>query len=238
MRPSAAMARLNRLALPGHVHLALLPGRPAQPLWRDEDDARRFTAALRDAATQQQVAVHAYALLPDRVLLLATPASAEGLSRLVQELGRRYVAGFNRRHGRSGPLWAGRYRATIVQDGAATLAAMLYVDLAAQADGLVGHAADHAWSSARHHLGLQRDPVVKDNAAYWQLGNTPFDREQAYRRQLDEGLPSARTAELTGRMHKGWAIGDPAFLQQLAQAAGRPVQPRPRGRPARPRAPV
>ncbi|MBI5254945.1 MAG: transposase [Burkholderiales bacterium] len=225
------MARLSRLALPGHVHLALLPGHDGQPLWRDEEDARRFTAALRDAATQQRVAVHAYALLGNRVLLLATPESADGLSRLVQELGRRYVAGFNRRHGRSGSLWAGRYRATIVQEGAALLEAMLFVDLAAQRDGLVGQAADHPWSSVRHHVGLLRDPVVKDNPAYWSLGNTPFEREQAYRRLLEEGLAPTRWVELSGCMHKGWAIGDPAFLQKLAQAAGRPVQPRPRGRP-------
>lgn len=225
------MARLSRLAVPGQAHLILLNGLKGRPLCLDDDDRRRFLAALRDAASQQRTAVHAHVLLDEQAQLLATPEGREGVSRLIQELGRRYVAGFNRRHGLQGPLWDGRFRATIVQPGSTTLEAMVFVDLQPVRTGLVQSAGEYPWSSARHHLGQLRDPAVTDAAVYWQLGNTPFDRELAYRRLLDEGLPPGRVLQFGEAGRKGWALGDAAFLAQLADQAGRPVQPRRRGRP-------
>lgn len=227
------MARLSRLAVAGQAHLAVLRGLPNQPLCLDDEDRRRYLAALRDAAAQQRCAVHAHVLCNDQALLLLTPEAGESLSRLVQELGRRYVAGFNRRHDRRGPLWHGRFRATIVQPGVTSLEAMLFIDLCPVRAGLVATADEYPWSSARHHLGQVRDPVVTDNAAYWQLGNTPFDRELAYRRCLEDGLPAARTLQFVEAGHKGWALGDAGFLARLAELAGRPVRPRPRGRPVK-----
>jgi len=228
------MARQIRLAVAGQAHLLVLQALPGDPLCRDDEDRRRFQAALRDAAVQQQCAVHAYVLLDDQTHWLLTPETDQGPTRLVQELGRRYVAGFNRRHGRSGPLWRGRFRAAIVQAGPWLLQAMLYVDLLPARCGVVSAAAEYPWSSARHHLGQLRDPLISEHAAWWQLGNTPFDRELAYRRLLDEGLPAAQEHQLAQASIKGWALGEVGYLADLALQAGRPVQPRRRGRPAQP----
>lgn len=226
------MARQSRLAVGGLPHLvsltALRPGR----LCLDDEDRKRFLAALRDAAAPLPAAVHAHVLMDSEALLLVTPEHPAALSQLVQALGRRYVAGFNRRHGRRGPLWDGRFRAAIVQPGAATLDAMLFVELQPVQAGLVQQAAEYPWSSVRHHLGQWRDPVVTDNTAYWQLGNTPFDREQAYRLCLAEGLPAARSAALGRAAQRGSAVGEVPFLAQLQHDIGRPVLPRRRGRPA------
>lgn len=224
------MARLPRLALAGQPHLVLMQGHSAQAVFTDDADRQQFLAALRESAPQHGVAVHGYALLPQQVLLLLTPAEGAALGRLMQGLGRRYGAAFNRRHGRSGSLWAGRFRTAVVQAGAPLLEAMLFVDLQA----LTGGPAQAAWSSLDHHLGRRRDPVITDGPAWWTLGNTPFDREAAYRRFIDEGLAPERTAALAAAAHKGWAIGDAVFLAGLAQQTERPVQPRPRGRPRRP----
>ena len=223
------MARLPRLAVAGHAHLALMLGHSAQPVFVDDGDRQAFLAALRDAARQHGVAVHAYALQPTQVLLLLTPTTGNALGLLMQGLGRRYGAAFNRRHGRRGSLWAGRFRTAVVQPGAHLLEALLHVDL----QGAVGGAPSAAWCSLGHHLGARRDPLVTDCSAWWALGNTPFEREAAYRRCLDEGLPPGRAAALADAASKGWAVGDAAFLATLAQQADRPVQPRPRGRPAR-----
>ncbi|HYE70886.1 MAG TPA: transposase [Aquabacterium sp.] len=227
------MARLSRLALGGHVHLAELCALPAARLAHDDEDRGEALASLHSAAQQHRVSLHAYALMDQRLYLLATPQYNEGLSLMVQGLGRRYVPRFNRRHGLTGRLWDGRFRATIVQPGAVALDAMLFVDGAAMEE--LGMAAtEHAWSSARHHLGHARDPMLSDRAEYWQLGNTPFERERAYRARLEEGLSSSRREELAQAVHKGWAVGDPAFLSHLRELIDRPLQPRRRGRPARP----
>jgi putative transposase len=217
------MARLTRLALAGHAHLLTLRALGGLPLFVDDHDRAAFLAVLREAAQQHEVALHGHALLETQVYLLATPARAEGLSRLVQALGRRYVIAYNRRHGRRGGLWDGRYRATILQPGTAVLDALLFVDGQAPVEA--------GWTSAAHHLGSRREPGLVDCAEYWRLGNTPFDRELAFRQRLQDGLGARRSEQLAAAAHKGWAIGDGAFLAQLAEQARRPVQPRPRGRP-------
>jgi putative transposase len=220
------MARLPRLALAGHAHLVLLRAAQGQVLFLDDTDRRSFVAALAAALPQDRCALLAYALLLDQVLLLVTPGSDEGLSRFVQAVGRRYVAAFNRRHAHRGGLWDGRYRATIVEPGAHTLDAALYIDTLGSAQP-----SSSPWCSAPHHLGLSRDPLLTVSPAYWQLGNTPFDREQAYQRRLAEGLPAERTARLSEAAHKGWPVGGKAFIAALAARTARPLAPRPRGRP-------
>jgi len=230
-----SMARLPRLALAGAAHLVALYGHSGQPVFVDDEDRRQFLAALRESALQHQVAVHGYVLLAEHVHLLLTPASAGALGALMQGLGRRYGAAFNRRHQRRGSLWAGRFRAAVVQQGAAMAEALLFIESHAQRSGLVAAAADYPWSSARHHLGLARDPLISESGSWWALGNTPFEREAAYRLLLDEGLSEPRATLLADACRKGWAWGDAAFLAELAQQTARPLQPRRRGRPARPR---
>ncbi|NRF66611.1 transposase [Aquincola sp. S2] len=228
------MARLTRLALAGHAHLIALQALVGLRLFVDDADREAFLRVLREAGQQHHVALHGYTLLDDQVYLLATPRVAEGLSLLVQSLGRRYVATYNRRRVRRGGLWDGRYRATILQPGAAVLDALVLIDSQALRAGLVTAPAEAVWSSARHHLGLLRDPLLATCDEYWRLGNTPFEREEAYRQRMLDGLGSRRVEQLTAAVHKGWAVGDDAFLAHLAEQTGRPVQPRPRGRPPKP----
>jgi putative transposase len=227
------VARLPRLALGGQVHLATLYGLGGQSVFADEADRRMLLSMLREVAVQQRVAIHAYVLLEDHLHLLLTPATDGGLGLLMQGLGRRYVAAFNRRHQRRGTLWAGRYRATVVQPGEPQLEALLFVDQHPARSGQVAAAEDFEWSSAKHHAGLRRDPLITDGDAYWQLGNTPFDREAAYRRLLAAGLSSGRARALADAARKGWAVGDEAYLIALGQQSARPLRPRRRGRPAK-----
>lgn len=225
------MARLPRLDLPGLAHLLVLRGQAGLPVVVDLQDRQALLAALRESALQQQVAVEAYTLADDHLHLLLRPATPGALAATVQGLGRRYVAAFNRRHGRSGSPWAGRYRATPLQAGAAVRDAMLFIDSHAQRHGLVAEPGDEPWSSAAHHLGRRRDALVTDGPDWWALGNTPFERELAWRHLLAEGLGAARVRQLAEASHKGWPVGDAPFLAELARQAQRPVQPRPRGRP-------
>ena len=227
------MARLPRLVVPGCAHLLLQRALRAQPLFVDDVDHRQYLAALNDAMRAQSVLLHGYALLDDAVLLLLRPPSQAALSRSVQALGRRYVAAFNRRHGRSGTIWDGRFRAGVVQDGATLLQALLLIDSAASRGGAAAAAPPSAWSSAAHRLGLKRDVLLSDPPEYWRLGNTPFEREAAYGRLLAQGLDAATLRRIEHAAANGWAIGSPQFLAEVAQHAGRPARPRARGRPPR-----
>jgi putative transposase len=227
------MARRPRLALGGELHLVLLRGHNDQPVFADDADRTAFVALLHEAALKHDVAVHAYALLANEVHLLLTPVQADALGRLVQSLGRRYVAAYNRRHARRGTLWDGRFRNALVDAQTLLMDAIVHVETLPVAAGLASAAADWPWSSAAHHSGRRHDAVVTDHPRYWQLGNTPFEREHAHTVALSvaqQCSPDTRFADATRR---ALILGPPSFRARVAAALDRPAQARPRGRPRR-----
>ncbi len=224
------MARLPRLVLPGFAHFVILLGHGGRAVFADDAERQAFSSALREAAAAEQVQLHAYALLDHEVQLLATPATASGLGRMMQALGRRYVAACNRRHGRMGSPWEGRFRCAMVQPGATLLDVMRIVD--GQADtGASPPALLH--TSAGHRCGQHHLAHLVDPPEYWQLGNTPFEREIAYRTLLANGLSVERSLALRSAALGGWVAGDKAFAAEVEALVTRPTAPRPRGRPRR-----
>ena len=225
------MARLSRLTLPGYLHHVIQRGHNRQPIALDADDHQRLLALLRTAAREHGLALHAYVLMPNHLHLLATPEAADSLPRSMQALGRSYVRQFNRKHGRSGTLWEGRYRSTLLEADTCLLACMAYLDLNPVRAGLAAAASDYPWSSHGHYAGLRPDPWLSPHALYWALGNTPFAREQAYAGQVAAGLSEAEQARLAQAAHSGWALGSAPFLEELQKRAGRRVSPGRAGRP-------
>lgn len=219
------MARLPRLTLAGHAHCVRLTTVHGQPLALDAQDEQALLAALHELAPAHRVAVWAYGFEAQALACVLCPHSTEALGRFMQALGRRYVQAFNRRHGRSGALWASRYRAAVVEPGPWLLAAMLHVERPAWQEGRPG--------SAAHHLGLAREPGLSEPPALWALGNTPFEREHAWRQRLEQGLDAATGSALAAAVQGAWALGSPAFVAAVAAASGRPAQPRRPGRPQR-----
>lgn len=222
------MARLPRLEWPGHSHYLLQRAHGAlgdRGVFADATDRRNFLAALTEAAKSEAVQVHAYALLAQELQLLATPTQPGALGRLMQALGRRYVSAYNRRHGRRGSVWEGRFRCAVVEPGAARLAVLQLVD---------GQSTEPGLTSVAPRLGGPRDPLLTDPPEWWALGNTPFEREAAYRALLAQGLSQAQAHALRQAALGGWVAGSHAFAVQVAEATERPAQPRPRGRPRKP----
>lgn len=225
------MARQARLTIPGHPHHVLIRGNNRQPIFVDDEDRRLLLDLLRGVVKEHSLALHAYVLMPNHLHLLVTPPTGDALARAVQSLGRRYVGAFNHRHGRSGTLWEGRYRAHPVGGAANVLACMRFIELNPQRAGLAAGLHDHAWSSLAHHLGDVRDPLVTEPPAYWSLGNTPFEREIAYRSWVEQGVASAEARRIVSALVGGRPMGDASYLSELEKLTGRSLAPRPRGRP-------
>jgi putative transposase len=230
------MARLPRLVVPNHLHHVIARGNNEQSVFIDDADYHHYLDGLRDAARRHRVAIHAYALLPNRVHLLVTPSDDTGLGKMMQAVGRLYVPYFNARHRRSGSLWEGRFRATVLDaDTHFAPCARLIEQLPLQA-GLCGDMASYGWSSHAHHAGLRRQPWLTDHPAYWALGNTPFDREASYQQLCAIPLDRKLAQAIEEATHKGWALGSEAFKARLAKLTPRRLQPARRGRPAKPEA--
>ena len=226
------MARLPRLTLAGYPHHVIQRGNNRQVIFVDRQDFETMLALLAENAQKFAVAIHAYVLMDNHFHLLATPATADALPLMMQAVGRSYVRYFNQRHGRSGTLWEGRYRSTLIETERYLLACMVYIDLNPVRAGMVALPAAWPWSSHAHYLGQRVDKLVTPHALYWALGNTPFAREAAYAALVQTGIGSGEQAALTDAALRGWALGDADFVAELQKKSTRRVAKARPGRPA------
>lgn len=225
------MARLPRLTIPDHPHHVIQRGNNRQRIFHDDRDRELLLELLHDYAGREKVAVHSYVLMTNHIHLLATPSSPRGLPTLMQAVGRRYVQYFNKRHKRTGTLWEGRYRSTLIQTERYLLACMVYIDLNPVRAGMVAQAIDYPWSSHGHYVGRRHDRLLTPHPLYWQLGNTPFAREVAYAELVEQGVTGHQQSALTESALKGWALGEPDFIAEVQKRIARRVV---RGRAGRP----
>ena len=229
------MARLPRLTLPGYPHHVIQRGNNRQSIFATVADYQILLDLLQENAQKFKVAIHAYVLMPNHFHLLATPETADGLPQMMQAVGRRYVRWFNTAQGRSGTLWEGRYRSTVLEAATYLLPCMAYMDLNPLRAGLLANGvqvADYPWSSYAHYAGLRHDKLLTTHPQYWALGNTPFAREAAYANLVRSGISMGQQAALTDAALRGWALGSPKFVAELQNLTERRVTKTAAGRPS------
>lgn len=225
------MARLPRIEAAGLPHHVIQRGNNRQAIFADPADYQRYLQLLQETSAAHSVAVHAYVLMTNHVHLLVTPEQEGALSRFMQALGRRYVRWFNDRHARSGTLWEGRFRSTVIAADRYLLACMRYIELNPVRAGLSGAPAEYRWSSNAHHVGRAVDPLVTDHALFWALGNTPFERQSAYQLLFEIPLASSDVEKLRQATNRGWALATTDDPATPSDPSSRYSAPRPRGRP-------
>jgi putative transposase len=225
------MARLPRLTVPGYPHHIIQRGNNRQAMFAADADYESLLAMLEEHARKCGVAVHAYVLMSNHIHLLATPEAASSIPQMMQSVGRRYVRYFNQRQGRTGTLWEGRYRSTVIQTERYLLACMVYIDLNPVRAGLVGDPAEYRWSSHAHYIGHRYDKLITPHALYWQLGNTPFARDAAYAELVGSGVSADQQRSLTDATLRGWALGEADYVADLQRRTARRVSKTRAGRP-------
>ncbi|GAB3403729.1 transposase [Massilia agilis] len=225
------MARQSRLILPNQPHHVIHRGNDNQLIFREPEDYERLVGWLKESARFYNVAVHAYVLMPNHFHLLATPSDGTGLALMMQKIGRLYVPWFNQKYNRSGSLFQGRFRTSLVEADKYFLACCRYIELNPVRAQLAADPAEYPWSSYRHHAGLRPDPVVSDHSLYWSLGNTPFQREAAYIELVQQGLPEQELRQIDEAVRKGWPLATDTFKAELERKTSRRILPAKRGRP-------
>jgi putative transposase len=225
------MARLPRLTLPGYPHHIIQRGNNRQAIFTSTSDYQTLLDLLAENAKKFSVALHAYVLMSNHFHLLVTPKTPDGLPKMMQSVGRGYVRYFNDVQRRSGTLWEGRYKSTLIQTESYLLTCMAYIDLNPVRGGLVAQARDYPWSSYGHYTGQRIDKLITSHALVWELGNTPFAREAAYAELVQGGISSVQRAVLTESTLGGWALGEPGFIANLQKRTERRVAKSVAGRP-------
>ncbi len=217
------MARWPRLIAPGYPMHLTQRGHNRGITFHDDQDFGCFRAILADASERAHCAVHAYALMSNHIHLLLTPSERTSPSRLMQRVGSRFVRYANKRHQRTGTLWEGRFRSSIVDTDRYFLACCRYIDLNPVRAGIVPHADDYIWSSHGTLAHGIDDGLVTPHATYLALGASAAMRQSAYRRFCSIALPPETTGALRIGSRLGTVVGDPRFQRQLETVLKRPT---------------
>jgi putative transposase len=225
------MARLPRLTIPGYPHHIIQRGNNRQPIFAANADYEYLLSLLDENARQAGVAIHAYVLMSNHFHVLATPETAECIPQMMQAIGRRYVRYFNQLQGRTGTLWEGRYKSTLIQSERYLLACMVYIDLNPVRAALVSDPGDYPWSSHGHYVGRRHDRLITPHALYWALGNTPFARDAADGELVRSGITAQQQRALTESALRGWALGEASYVAELQRRTARRVSKTHAGRP-------
>jgi putative transposase len=179
------------------------------------------------------VVIHAYALMTNHVHLLASPLRADSLPKTLQSVGLRYVQRFNASYERTGTLWEGRYRASVIDSERYLLTCMRYIELNPVRAALVSRPVDYAWSShSANALGVF-DPLVRTHEVYDRLGPNTDDCRVAYRALFSSALAAPDVDAIREATHKNWALGSDEFRNHIECVSGRRAAPAKNGRPAR-----
>lgn len=224
------MTRRRRIFVPGYPLHVVQRGNDRRAIFLDDDDRIRFLDFLVEAAERHACAVHCYVLMGNHVHLLMTPANADALPRTMQSIGIRYVRYFNTIYERTGGLWEGRYRASLVNTDCYLEACYRYIELNPVRANLVTDPADWPWSSHRLHAFGAPDRVVSVHDYYADLAVFAKRRQSRYRQWFRNSLTEDELNDIRETTRQELVFGDDAFKQQIETRLSRPVRPAPRGR--------
>jgi putative transposase len=189
---------------------------------------------LAERAGAESVRVHAYVLMTNHVHLLMTPATEQGPSLLMKGLGQRYVQYINRTYRRTGTLFEGRFRSSLIEADNYLLACQRYIELNPVRAGMVQAPGDYTWSSYRCNALGRADPVVAPHPIYCGLAESKEARRACYRILFADEIPEADLTAIRDATNGGFVLGSERFQRQIAAMVGRRAWPGKSGRPKKP----
>ena len=190
-----------------------------------------YLKCLAKFAARRGCAIHAYVLMSNHVHLLVTPAANGAVAALLQDLGRTYVRILNTVHGRTGTLWEGRFKSSLVDSENYLLTCHRYIELNPVRAGIVNHPAEYPWSSHAHYVLGRTNALITEHPAYLGLGNDSGERRSAFQSLFHEELGPPILTTIRNATNAGAAMGSEEFLTRTASITGRPVRLPQRGRP-------
>ena len=225
------MARRPRIDVAGVPQHIIVRGIDRQPCFFRLDDRVMYLDMLAGAAMRHAVAVHAFVLMTNHVHLLATGSTPGALSAMMHLCGARYVRRINQSYRRTGPLFEGRFRSSLVESESYLLACMRYIELNPVRAGLVARPQEHPWSSYGHNTGSSTISWLTQHEEFLRLGRSASDRARTWQELVRSTAVDDEAASIRKHVNQNAVLGTRAFQEQIAAMVGRRVDVRPPGRP-------
>ena len=224
------MARLPRYFVQDQPQHIIQRGNNREPIFAADTDYRFYLDCLEDAATRHQLKIHAYCLMTNHVHLLASPFDKTSIPKVLQSIGRRYVQYFNDGYDRTGTLWEGRYKATLIDSERYLLTCMRYLELNPVRATMVDHPRRYPWSSYAPNAQGKGNTLIQPHILYKRLGKDDPQRQAAYRALFRNHLSDTDLIAIRDATNKAWVLGSDRFKVKIEKLTQRRAEPLPRGR--------
>lgn len=221
--------RFNLHGIPQHV---IQRGNNRDPCFFTEEDYRRYLGDLQEAAEKYVCRIHAYVLMTNHVHLLVTPMIDFGISQMMQALGRRYVYYINKTYKRTGTLWEGRYKSSLIDSERYLLTCMRYIELNPVRANMVNHPGEYNWSSYHANAQGNTDALIESHPIYNELGPTSEIRQAAYRELFRHHIDNDTLHDIRDSLNHELVLGRSYFKDKIEEMTKRQTR---LGQPGRPR---
>lgn len=227
------MPRKPRFFLPGVPAHIVQRGHSREPVFFEDGDYRAYIEWLYEAAIRYECEIHAYVLMTNHVHILVTPSDKQGISRMMQYTGRRYVPYINYTYGTSGSIWEGRYKASLIHDEQYLLTCMRYIELNPVTANMIKSPGQYRWSSYRFNALGKQDKLITPHDLYLGLDNAEINRLEAYRDLFKAHIDGNVIDDIRDALQTGTPLGNDFFRDKIEKKLKSKVGQARRGRPSK-----
>lgn len=225
------MPRKPRFYIPGFPVHIVQRGHNKNNVFFENEDYKVYLDWLQEGSEWYEVPIHAYALLPNEIHILASPGDKEAASRMMQYQGRRYVPYVNGTYGKTGTLWQGRYKASLIDPETQLLNCMLYIENLPVSTGLVKSPGPYKWSSFKANAQGKKNALITPHETYLGLAKTEKTRLDKYSALSKAGLTDALRTDIQDAWQTGTPLGSDKFKKMVERKLKIKVGHAKRGRP-------
>lgn len=229
------MPRPLRLNIPGQPQHITQRGNNRQACFYADSDYRHYLELLDKACRRHECSLHAYVLMTNHVHLLMTPSTPEGVSRVMQDVGRDFVRTINQDYHRTGTLWEGRYKSSVVDTDNYCLTCYRYIELNPVRAGMIRRPGDYSWTSYHDNALGRSTGMITPHDCWLLLGEDDTARRDAYRDLFREKLEHQDIAHIRESIWTGLPTGNDLFRREIEKALSIKLGHGKRGRPKRTR---
>lgn len=227
------MPRKARMYLPGIPAHVVQRGHNRDACFFGDEDFSYYLQVLGEGLRRYGAALHAYCLMTNHVHLLLTPQSTDSISRLMQHVGRQYVQYINKKYGRSGTLWEGRHKGSLIDAENYLLRCYRYIELNPVTGCIVQQPVEYPWSSFHYNAMGQPNTLITPHPVFEALSADPMERRAIYRALFQSSLSQQERQDISESLAANHVLGGLHFKFQVEAFLERPIGHRCRGRPKR-----
>lgn len=227
------MPRKTRMYLPCVPVHVVQRGNNREACFFAVEDYQFYKELLAEGLRRYGAKLHAYCLMTNHVHLLLTPNASDSISRILQHIGRQYVCYINKTYKRSGTLWEGRHKSSLVDAENYLLACYRYIELNPVVANMVQLPDEYPWSSYPSNAWGRYDKLITPHELFLGIHQDKTEREREYRELFRVNLSVQDIHSIRQALSANQVLGEGRFKEQIEAVLERKVGYIKRGRPTK-----